>query len=164
MAAKLVELIEATERRGNGTDADPVRVVTGWWTKSGELVVEDDKWLAEATGKRLKDLEGVAALLKCEQFQCAAALNHHLGKEQEEVALSTRVMAAAIGCRKWLEHEAQQSIVADQKRHKSGLKTMCPKPGCFNPLQIDSYGNYSKLCREHNKANAKRRRRKGGAK
>lgn len=123
MAAKMVELIESTERRGNGTEADPVRMVTGWWTKSGELVVEDDKWLAEATGKRLKNLEGLNTLLKCEQYQCTAALNHHLGKEQEEVALSTRVLAAAIGCRKWLEHEAaQRSAAAKRQRRKGGAK------------------------------------------
>lgn len=120
MAAKMVELIEATERRGNGTDADPVRMVTGWWTKAGELVVEDDKWLAEATGKRLKNLEGLNTLLKCEQFQCTAVLNHHLGKEQEEVALSTRVLAAAIGCRKWLEHEAAQRAAASKRRRRKG--------------------------------------------
>lgn len=43
MQAKLVELIETQERRGEGkTEEDPIRIVTQWYTKEGELVVELD--------------------------------------------------------------------------------------------------------------------------
>ena len=38
--AKLVQLIETSENRGEGTSADPVRSVRQWFTVEGELVVE----------------------------------------------------------------------------------------------------------------------------
>jgi hypothetical protein len=45
MTAKLVELIEVEEREGRGLDSsDPVRMVTRWYTKAGEMVCERDRW------------------------------------------------------------------------------------------------------------------------
>jgi hypothetical protein len=40
--AKLVELIETDDLRGEGTPSDPCRRVRQWFTKAGVLVVESD--------------------------------------------------------------------------------------------------------------------------
>jgi hypothetical protein len=146
-SAKLVELIETATLRGTGKDGDVCRNVTQWWTKEGDLLVERDEWKMEQDAQRFSECAGLNTIL-----------DDQLGKEQEPVGLRTRVLAAAVGCKKWLEHEVQTSINAEQKRLATGLKTMCTKSGCCNPRQLYSKGNYSKLCREHNEANARRQR------
>lgn len=40
--AKIIELIETEDRRGTGTDKDPMRLVSQLWTKDGQLVAEYD--------------------------------------------------------------------------------------------------------------------------
>ncbi len=40
--AKIIEVIETTEKRGTGTKKDPVRMVYQLWTKEGDLIFERD--------------------------------------------------------------------------------------------------------------------------
>jgi hypothetical protein len=40
--AKIIEVIETYERRGLGTNENPVRKVYQLWTKDGKLIFEDD--------------------------------------------------------------------------------------------------------------------------
>lgn len=40
--ARIVEFIECEDRRGRGIEGDPIRRVTQYWTKDGELVFELD--------------------------------------------------------------------------------------------------------------------------
>lgn len=40
--AKLIEVIETTDYRGDGTEADPYRSVVQYWTKDGQLLAEND--------------------------------------------------------------------------------------------------------------------------
>ena len=40
--AKIIELIETTEKRGKGIEGDPIRFVYQLFTKEGRLVFEDD--------------------------------------------------------------------------------------------------------------------------
>lgn len=43
MSVRIVELIETTlEKRGKGTGDDPVRRVTQYWTRDGQLLFEID--------------------------------------------------------------------------------------------------------------------------
>lgn len=121
MAAKLVELIEATERRGNGTEADPVRVVTGWWTKAGELVVEDDKWPAEATKKKLETRVKILAdmllreLAKPEAAQRAVAAKRN--KKGKPAPLKDLGVMTRTKVRQKLER-----LQAERQRRKGGAK------------------------------------------
>jgi len=39
---KIIELIYTTEKRGSGTEEDPVRLCPQLWTKDGRLVAEQD--------------------------------------------------------------------------------------------------------------------------
>ena len=153
MSAKLVELIETVSLRGTGSDADVYRNVTQWWTKDGDLVSEKDEWKLEENAQRLNELAGLHTIL-----------DEQLGKEREPVGLRTRVLAAVVGCKKWMEHEARhaaEEIDREFKESEREAKTrhnICTKPGCYNVRQLYGNGNYSKLCREHNEANSKRQR------
>jgi hypothetical protein len=151
MSAKLVELIETETLRGTGKGNDVFRRVNQWWSKAGDLVVEKDEWQESVM---------VAELSQAQQEIDAlhGILDEQLGKEREPVGLRTRVLAAAIGCKKWLEHEAQQSIAEAGKRLQGDLNLMCCKRGCCNVRQLYGDGNYSVLCRFHNDLNAKRQR------
>ena len=40
--AKIIELILAEERMGDGTDASPIRLLNQLWSKDGKLVAESD--------------------------------------------------------------------------------------------------------------------------
>lgn len=40
--AKIIEVIECSERRGKGVEGDVVRKVYQLWTKEGKLIFEDD--------------------------------------------------------------------------------------------------------------------------
>jgi len=42
--AKLVTLIETTEKRGEGVSGDPIRPMVQYWTTDGKLVFEKDEW------------------------------------------------------------------------------------------------------------------------
>ncbi len=43
---RMVTLIETTlTRRGKGVEDDPIRIITQWWTPTGELVVERDPYI-----------------------------------------------------------------------------------------------------------------------
>lgn len=58
-SAKVVQLIETTIlRRGKGTDGDPIRIITQWWTLEGELVVERDAWTEDQ--KRMANFVALA--------------------------------------------------------------------------------------------------------
>ena len=39
--AKIIEVIETYEKRGKGTENDPVRIVYQLWSKKGELIHEE---------------------------------------------------------------------------------------------------------------------------
>lgn len=54
--AKLVTLIETSERRGRGVDSDPVRIVAQWFTVKGALVAERDPWLESEERRRMDPL------------------------------------------------------------------------------------------------------------
>lgn len=40
MKAQIVEVIRVERKVGNGTEEDPIRIVVGYWLKSGELIAE----------------------------------------------------------------------------------------------------------------------------
>ncbi len=42
MSAKIVELIETATTRGRGTKEEPIRLVTQYYSKAGELIFEKD--------------------------------------------------------------------------------------------------------------------------
>ena len=42
-SAKLITVIVTTQKRGAGTESDPVRIVTRYWSTDGELLAEADK-------------------------------------------------------------------------------------------------------------------------
>ena len=41
-SVKLITVIEVKAARGEGTDADPVRIVNQYWSTEGDLLAEDD--------------------------------------------------------------------------------------------------------------------------
>jgi hypothetical protein len=41
-SAKIIQVIETKSMRGTGTSNDPVRIVTQYWNKEGELLAEND--------------------------------------------------------------------------------------------------------------------------
>ena len=133
MSAKLVELIETDELRGTGKDGDVFRRVQQWWTKAGELAVERDEWQEESSRtemlNRRLEAEGIAAIL-----------DDQLGKEAEPVGLRTRVLAVAVGCKKWLEHQAKEA---------AKTQPTCCVPGCYYVCEQYKLGNYSARCAAH---------------
>jgi hypothetical protein len=40
--AKLIEVIETVSLRGNGSKSEPIREVTQYWSKDGQLLAEKD--------------------------------------------------------------------------------------------------------------------------
>ena len=46
--ARIIELILTEDRVGQGTDSNPVRMVTELWTKDGHLVASCDNWNEES--------------------------------------------------------------------------------------------------------------------
>lgn len=46
-APKVISVIRTKDRRGNGTEQEPTRIVTQYWTLEGELLAERDPWLDE---------------------------------------------------------------------------------------------------------------------
>ena len=138
MSAKLVELIETEELRGSGKEDDVFRRVKQWWTKEGELVAERDEWKLEQDAQRLDECAGLSTIL-----------DDQLGKEPSGLGLRTRVLAAAVGCKKWLEHEAKEA---------AKTQPTCCVPGCYYVCQKYKAGGYSARCEAHNEANAKRQR------
>jgi hypothetical protein len=42
VSAKLIQVIEVSTTRGTGTQLDPVRTVTQYWSTDGELLAERD--------------------------------------------------------------------------------------------------------------------------
>lgn len=51
--AELIEVIMTESARGSGTQEDPVRGVTQYWSKEGVLLAEKDNW--DWTSKRWKN-------------------------------------------------------------------------------------------------------------
>lgn len=45
--AKLIEVIETVYLRGNGTKSEPIREVTQYWSKDGQLLAEKDTITSE---------------------------------------------------------------------------------------------------------------------
>ena len=45
--AKVIRLIKTTSTRGEGTSADPVRIVTQYWNFNGDLLFENDPIIEE---------------------------------------------------------------------------------------------------------------------
>ena len=46
MIAKIIEVIETYERRGKGTEEDPVRKIYQLWSKDGKLIYSEyDQYL-----------------------------------------------------------------------------------------------------------------------
>lgn len=44
-SARVIQVIKTMiERRGAGTEADPVRIIYQYWTFEGELLAERDEW------------------------------------------------------------------------------------------------------------------------
>ena len=41
-SAKVISVIKTTSTRGDGTSANPSRVITQYWSISGELLFEED--------------------------------------------------------------------------------------------------------------------------
>lgn len=45
MVARLIEVIETYDRRGKGTEEDPIRRIKQHWSKDGKLLLEEqDEW------------------------------------------------------------------------------------------------------------------------
>jgi len=44
MKTRLIEVIETYERRGEGTEESPIRLIHQFFTKEGELLFEKDCW------------------------------------------------------------------------------------------------------------------------
>lgn len=58
MSARLIEVIEADQLRGKGTEEDPLRVVRQYYSKVGVLLAEYDPFLNE----RSEDARTVGAV------------------------------------------------------------------------------------------------------
>jgi len=44
MSARVIEVIEANEHEGDGTEANPHRIVMRYYSRDGELLAERDTW------------------------------------------------------------------------------------------------------------------------
>ena len=44
-SARLVEVIEVHAAKGDGTDKDPMRIITEYWSKDGKLLAVNDSYL-----------------------------------------------------------------------------------------------------------------------
>lgn len=44
-SARLVEVIEVKTAKGEGTDKDPMRIITEYWSKDGKLLAVNDSYL-----------------------------------------------------------------------------------------------------------------------
>ena len=54
---RVISVIQHNEKRGAGTDTDPVRVVTQYFTVQGELLAEHDSWMIERFNAILQVVE-----------------------------------------------------------------------------------------------------------
>lgn len=41
-SAKVIQVIETKAMKGSGTNNDPVRIITQYWSTEGKLLAEDD--------------------------------------------------------------------------------------------------------------------------
>ena len=44
-SARLVEVVEVKTPKGEGTDKDPMRIITEYWSKDGQLLAVNDSYL-----------------------------------------------------------------------------------------------------------------------
>ena len=51
MQAKLIQVIKTEEKRGEGKEDDPVRLVTQYWSTDGTLLAERDPLLESVLGE-----------------------------------------------------------------------------------------------------------------
>lgn len=58
-SACVVELIKTTSTRGRGTSADPVRIITQYWTLEGDFLFEFDPLIcAQQSESEVRNDEG----------------------------------------------------------------------------------------------------------
>ncbi len=53
VSARVIQVIETEIRRGDGTHADPFRIVTQYWTLDGELLADVDELELDRRGAGL---------------------------------------------------------------------------------------------------------------
>lgn len=119
MKAKLVELIETETCEGTGKEEDVRRTVRRWWSKAGELAAERDEWREESLAKELAECYDELAAIKL-------VLDDQLGNT-EPTGLRTRVLVAALGCKKWLEYQQNQAANAKRQREARERSKRRPK-------------------------------------
>lgn len=54
-SVEVISVIVTTSREGSMTDADPVRIVTQYWTMQGELLFTVDPWLEQENDRRQRE-------------------------------------------------------------------------------------------------------------
>lgn len=73
--AKLIQVIETDDLRGNGTEGKPYRRVKQFFSTEGELLAEVDEWEMSELRKAKETVEGL------EKTIAAMTANYGKGKE-----------------------------------------------------------------------------------
>lgn len=50
MSARVIQVIETKVSRGDGSEAEPYRTVTQYWTLDGALLADVDEWVLDKHG------------------------------------------------------------------------------------------------------------------